>query len=315
MTAKGSPSESSDRTVLRGGVSCEVVIERDANGREIVIKQALPRLRVVADWRSDPARASVEVAALRTIRELLGADVAPEVLWEDLNQHRFAMQRIDPSFRNWRDELNLRRVDRGVASRGGQLLGQLHSRSSSRDDIAERFANREYFEQLRIDPFFRRIAQRNPDISDEVNSAIELLMGSGRALIHGDFSPKNMLARGQDVVILDCEVAHWGNPRFDLGFCLMHLLLDGLHKPPVLPFADAAESFLDAYALECGREMLDAQLVRIVGCLMLARLEGDSPIDFLAELDAPTVKRKAVELILNPVATPHEAVRQVLASK
>ena len=310
-----SSATSGARTVLRGGISCEVVIERDANGREIVIKQALPRLRVVADWRSDPARASVEVAALRTIRELLGADVAPEVFWEDPEQHRFAMQRIDPSFRNWRDELNLRHVDASVASRAGQLLGQLHSRSSSRSDIAARFANREYFEQLRIDPFFRRIAQRNPDISVEVNGAIELLMAPGRALVHGDFSPKNMLARGQDVVILDCEVAHWGNPRFDVGFCLMHLLLDGLHKPPAQPFAAAAESFLDAYARECGQEMLDADLVRITGCLMLARLEGDSPIDFLVELDAPAVKPKAVDLIVNPVATPHQAVRQVLTPK
>lgn len=300
------------RTSLTGGVSCEVSIERDAQGREIVVKQPLARLRVVADWRSDPARASVEAAALRVMRELLGAESVPEVLWEDPANHRFAMERIDPSLRNWRDELNQRRVDLTTAARVGELLAQLHVRSAARPDVAERFASTEYFHQLRIDPFFRRIAQRNPAIASAVDSVIEELLSPGRALVHGDFSPKNMLVSGSRVVILDCETAHWGNPRFDLGFCLMHLALDGLHKPPPEPFAAAALSFLDAYAAAAREEVLDELLVRIMGCLMLARLEGDSPINYLAELDAPAVKSAAVRLIVDPPRDPRAAIRQVL---
>ncbi len=191
-----SPSSAGSRTALRGGVSCDVAIVREPDGREIVIKQALPKLRVTADWRSDPARAGVEVAALRVMRELLGEGTVPEVLWEDPDNHRFAMQRIDPAFSNWRDELNQRRVDPATARRAGELLAQLHGRSAARSDIALRFANREYFGQLRIDPFFRRIAQRNPEIAVAVNGVIQSLMGPGSALVHGDFSPKNMLVRG-----------------------------------------------------------------------------------------------------------------------
>lgn len=302
-----------DRINLPGGISCEVTIVREADGREIVVKQALPRLKVAADWRSDPARSSVEVEALRVIRELLGPQSAPEVLWEDAPNHRFAMQRIDPRFRNWRDELNRRHVDLATAAGVGQLLGNLHGRSASRQDLAERFANCEFFEQLRIEPFLKRIAQRNPPIRAEVESVIAALRSPGRALVHGDFSPKNMLADGPHIVILDCEVAHWGNPRFDLAFCLMHLILDGLHKPPAQPFAAAALRFLDEYAGLMGTDDFDALLVRMTGCLVLARLEGDSPIDYLRELDVPAVKDAAMELIQNPAADPRAAIREILA--
>ncbi len=92
----------------------------------------------------------------------------------------------------------------------------------------------------------------------------------------------------------------------------MHLMLDGLHKPPAEPFAAAARSFLEAYAVGVGDQVFDALLVRITGCLLLARLEGDSPIDYLSELDAPAVKRAALQLILNPCSSPQDALRQVL---
>lgn len=303
--------ESTVRTALVGGVSCDVAIVRDAEGHEIVVKQALPKLKVAADWRSDPARSSVEVDALRVMRDLLGAAAVPEVLWEDAPNHRFAMQRVDPRLRNWRDELNQRRVDPATATRAGELLGQLHSRSAARSDLADRFANREFFEQLRIEPFFRRIAQRNPQLSDPVNEVIASLRTAGRVLVHGDFSPKNMLVDGSQVVILDCEVAHWGNPRFDLAFCLTHLILDGLHKPPAREFAAAAIRFLDAYSLSGIAGAFDALLVRMTGCLLLARLEGDSPIDYLRELNVPVVKRVAMDLIESPVDDPRAAIRRI----
>lgn len=296
------------RIVLPGGVSCDVAIVRDDTGREIVIKQPLPRLRVTADWRSDPGRARVEAAALRAMRELLGPDAVPEVLWEDEAHNRFAMERVDPALLNWRDELNRRHVDPVTAGRVGQLLAQLHVRSSQRADIARAFADRQYFVQLRIEPFFRRIAQRNPQIATIVDRTVAALLEPGRVLVHGDFSPKNMLVRDRRVVVLDCETAHWGDPRFDLAFCLMHLTLDALHKPPPGPFVDAAKVFLNAYAREAGDADLDALLVRMLGCLVLARLEGDSPIDFRAQLDVPAVKQLARGWIERPAADPYVAL-------
>src|SRR5262245_61657142 len=227
VTSRGSPTSRSRSMAepreptpvpLAGGVSCDVTLERDADGREIVVKQPLAKLKVVADWRADPARFQTEIDALATLRALLGVHVAPAVLWVDAANQRFAMERIDPRLANWRDEIDRGHIEVGTARRVGELLGLMHARAATRADIAQRFASREYFEQLRIEPFFVRIAGRNPGIAPAVHAAIDALRAPGRTLVHGDFSPKNLLVDGSEVVILDCKVAHWGEPRFDIAF-------------------------------------------------------------------------------------------------
>jgi 5-methylthioribose kinase len=294
---------------LPGGVSCEVWIERDGSGREMVVKQALPKLKVVADWRSSPDRSNVEVRALKAMRELLGPTIVPEVLWEDPPNHRFAMERINPRLRNWKNELLSGRVDLVTTSRVGELLGWLHTRSAAQSKFAVDFAERRYFEQLRIEPFFTRIAQRNPDLATNVSIAIAALRAPGEALVHGDYSPKNLLVDSADVVILDFEVAHWGNPRFDVAFCLAHLLLKGLRYGVARkPYVDAAHTFISAYGAHGFSHALDATLVRITGCLLLARFEGDSPVDYREQLDATYIKQAASKMIVQPMADADRAV-------
>jgi aminoglycoside phosphotransferase (APT) family kinase protein len=220
------------------------------------------------------------------------------VLWVDSDNHRFAMERIDSRLENWRSRLEVGEVDLQTAARVGELLGQLHTRSAECPGLAQRFANRTFFEQLRIEPFFLRCAQRNPELAPAISEVIDTLRLPGTALVHGDYSPKNLLVSGRDVVILDCEVAHWGDPRFDVAFCLSHLLLSGWRSSTsARAFRDAALSFAHAYRLQRSPSCSDAMLVRMIGCLVLARLEGDSPVDHLDELDLLAVKASAVQLI------------------
>jgi aminoglycoside phosphotransferase (APT) family kinase protein len=278
----------------------------------IVVKEALPELKVAAHWPSDPARSLIEADALRVIADLIGANAVPRVLWVDAEKHRFGMALIDARLRNWKVDLLAGRVDLATAARAGEMLGELHARSSTRADIAERFASRQFFEELRIRPYFERIAERNPGIAPAVREAIDAMRSASvRALVHGDFSPKNVLADGRDVVLLDCEVAHWGDPRFDIAFCLSHLLLKAMRRgADAGRLADAADAFLAAWRV-AGLSVDDATLVRLTGCLMLARLEGDSPVDYLDTLDVVAVKKMAVAIIENPADDPAVIIRSV----
>lgn len=303
-----------DESVLGGGVASDIRIVDTIAGK-IVVKEALPELKVDAHWRSDPARSLVEADALRTIAELLGEGAVPKVLWTDAEKHRFGMELVDPRLRNWKLDLLDGRIDLATASRAGEILGQLHGRSARRADVAERFASRQFFEELRIRPYFERIAERNPALAPAVHQAINDMRESAeQALVHGDFSPKNLLADGGDVVLLDCEVAHWGDPRFDLAFILSHLSLKAMRRDAdAARFADAADALLAGYRAE-GPAVIDAHLVRLVGCLILARLEGDSPVDYLDTLDTATAKRVAVGMIENPTADPSFLVRSIRGS-
>ncbi|MBV9653067.1 MAG: aminoglycoside phosphotransferase family protein [Acetobacteraceae bacterium] len=267
-----------------------------------VVKQALSKLRVAADWRSDPARSAVEAAALEAMAGLLGEDAVPKVLWTDPARHRFAMALVPPRLRNWKRDLLAGHVDLRTAARAGELLGQLHARSAGNADLQARFADTRYFEELRIAPYFSRVAERNPDLAPHIACAVRSMAAHRQALVHGDFSPKNILADGGDVVLLDCEVAHWGDPRFDLAFCLTHLALKALRRGASAEALTAAASALRRAYLASGPAIADTDLVRLIGCLMLARLEGDSPVDYLGDLDLPAAKTRAIGLLRDPSA-------------
>jgi 5-methylthioribose kinase len=292
---------SADRINLDGGVASDVAIVSDEEGREIVVKQALPKLKVAADWRCDPARSSQEVEALRVAPALLGSSVVPRVLWVDAANHRFAMERIDAGLRNWQTQLSAGEVSLMTAARVGELLARLQTESARDSNLATTFATREYFELLRIQPFFVRAAERNPEAREPIDRVIELLRAPGRVLVHGDYSPKNILAQDDRVVILDWEVVHWGEPRFDIAFCLSHLLLTGWRRgSSKSSYYAACHAFTGGYAKHGPIAMHDTVLARVIGALALARLDGDSPVNFLDELDVEEARRRALRLLLEP---------------
>ena len=296
-------------TVLGGGVASDVRVVHDPKGA-YVVKRSLPKLRVAADWRSDPSRSSIEVDCLKVMAEILGQARVPRVLWSEPETNQFAMELINPRFRNWKEDLLQGRVDRVTAAAAGQLLGRLHTRSGSRTDIPKRFEGQKAFLELRVRPFFGRIAANNADLAPVIDQMVAGMAEHRIALVHGDYSPKNILANGSELVILDCEVAHWGDPRFDIAFCLAHLLLKSLrHGAPAAALADSALTFVACYRRH-GPPVFDPRLMRMLGALLLARLEGDSPVEYLKEIDVPSVKKLAV-LLLTDVARPLNEVVQL----
>ena len=288
---------------LTSGVSSDVELNYDASG-PIVIKTALPKLKVDAHWLADPKRAATEVRALRAAAELVGAYHVPGVLWEKPAEFSFAMRRVDPRLRNWKQDLLAGNVDMRTAREAGRLVGTLHARSRDRPDLAHDFDDLKYFRELRIIPFFEHVADRLPHLSNEIETVVSAMNAERRVLVHGDYSPKNILADGGEVVMLDFEVAHWGDPRFDVAFCLSHLVLKSYRVG-----ADAAalelssREFLHGYE-SSGTDSIDGEaLVRLVGCLMLARLDGDSPVDYLDEIPVGSVRERAIDLLRNPSAS------------
>lgn len=291
----GGPRDSA----LGGGVSSDLWIER-APGGDYVVKRALGKLKVKADWFSDPARSSTEVRGLRAIAALIGQAYVPKVLWVDEAKHQFAMELVDPRFKNWKQQLLGGSVDLDTARTAGRLLGELHARSSRDPAMAGQFASAKQLIELRIRPYFDRIAQRNPALAPTIKNVVECLLSTRIALVHGDYSPKNLLVASGDVVILDCEVAHWGDARFDVAFCVTHLLLKSFRRGAPTPLLLCATlAFLSEYR-RAGLDVLDREFARQLGCLLLARLEGDSPVDYLGDLDVNAVARFAVELMLRP---------------
>ncbi|MBG0566968.1 phosphotransferase family protein [Actinoplanes aureus] len=293
---------------LAGGVSNDVVAVT-APDLDAVVKRALGRLRVAEEWLADPARLTTEGRALQTAGRLLPGAV-PRVY--DLADGYLVIERAPDTWRTWKQDLLNGAVDTRVAARLGRALGTWQRRTAGDAAIAREFADRTAFDQLRTDPFHRTVAARHPGLADVVNHTTAVMQESTVCLVHGDYTPKNVLVEpgGDGAWVIDWEVAHLGDPTFDPAWTIGHLLLKTVHRPAATQgYAAAARTFLDSWAAElAGAVRIDAaQLVRQTGCLLLARVDGKSPAAYLTETDRQRTRALARRLLSDPPPTTLDA--------
>jgi aminoglycoside phosphotransferase (APT) family kinase protein len=273
-------------SVLSGGVSNRTVLVERASG-SWVLKQALEQLRVPVEWFSDPARVHREAAALRALQEFAPAGTVPGFVFEDRRHHVLCMEAVARPHENWKEKLLAGRVVGGEFEQFGVLLGTVHRESRLRLAALSEFAGRSFFESLRLEPYYLYTAQRVPEAAVFLRRLVEETRRIGVCLVHGDYSPKNVLVREGRVVLLDHEVAHLGDPAFDLGFSLAHLLSKARHLPDHREELSAgALRYLEAYRAEAAgfpwAELEQRAVCHTLACL-LARARGRSQLEYLDE--------------------------------
>ena len=281
---------------LTGGVSSEIILVEDG-GRRFVVKRALAKLRVRDDWFADTGRSGVEQAYLRVVGALLPSCV-PRVLFADPEAGWFAMEYLGDGFVNWKSQMLAGRADSSAAQRAGEALGVVHRETWGNPAMAAEFATGPNFHQLRIEPYLETAARRVPDLAGPLLDEAARLQGTALALVHGDFSPKNILVAPDRIVLLDAEVGWFGDPVFDTAFLLNHLFLKALlHANAPDAMIGLARIFWTAYTQALGARAdagLEARTVRLLLCLMLARVHGKSPVEYLPE---PLKQRCVVEFV------------------
>jgi aminoglycoside phosphotransferase (APT) family kinase protein len=290
---------------LAGGVSSDVFRVDLADG-PVCVKRALEQLRVAGDWRAPLERSDYEVEWLRVAADVPGV-TAPEVIAHDPARRLFVMSWFDGEAHPvWKAELAAGRVDLGFAAGVGGALGRLHAATAGDPAQALRFDTGHLFRALRIDPYFGATAEAHPDLAPWLLTLGETTLETRRALVHGDFSPKNILV-GEAPIVLDAECAWYGDPAFDLAFLSTHLLLKPLWRPAfATAFAQALAVAQAAYFTRADfepREALEARAAALTAALLLARVDGKSPVEYLDEPARREARRRARGLILDPAPT------------
>lgn len=271
---------------LGWGVS-NVVFRVQTDRQIFVLKQSRPQLRTRDAWFSDIERVWREMEVMRMLHPLLPEPTVPEVLFSDRDNYVFAMSHAPPGARVWKEQLLHGDIDLSIAELAGKILGRIHERTALEKSLVEPFADSAVFVQLRVDPFYRRIQERLPELADAVDPLIEQMLDKREALCHGDFSPKNILTHAQGFTLVDYETAHLGDPTMDLGFFLSHLLLKTIKRH--LDHArhlELTRAFWRGYAQEvtfAPLAELQARGILHCGVCVLARIDGTSPVDYLSE--------------------------------
>jgi 5-methylthioribose kinase len=317
LTSKGVLSSGSrvEVTELGGGIS-NTVLGVEADELWCVVKQSLAQLRVAEEWLAKRERAVTEAQAIALADSLMPGAV-PRLLDLDRAACAFTIERAPAGWRAWKDDLLEGVADDAIARRVGSLLASWHVGTSGDSAATDAFADLEGFDQLRIDPYYRAVMRRHPDLARPIGACAEVLAGPGRCLVHGDYSPKNVLIGDGGLWIIDFEVTHFGQPSFDLAFMLNHLFLKTLHRPQAATgYLGCASSFWDAYAGNVSVALAPdpgATLAQ-VGCLMLARVDGKSPAEYLREEEQDRARSLGRRLLTEPPDSLSEALAVVRAA-
>jgi 5-methylthioribose kinase len=280
-----------DATVetLTGGVSC-VVLAVSNSEVDLVVKQALPELKTKAKWVADQRRAIVEADAMQVYHSIT-PDSVPELIDCDDTEFTLTMSRLPRSCTNWKIDMLEGRIYPEMGAKLGKILAAWHNTAAVSDEIKVKFMEDSLFEQLRVAPFYRAVMDKNPYLQPVISNLINEITTVKSTLVHGDFSPKNIMATvDHRPIVLDFEVAHIGNPIFDLAFLMAHLLCKTIHATQVKEkdlLVDTAKQFLASYQQNT-RLNVATSLPHHIALIALARVEGVSPVDYL---DGPAQQR------------------------
>jgi len=300
-------------TPLAGGVSSDIW-RVDLPSGPICVKRALPKLRVAAEWIVPVERSVHEWDWYRLVdARLPGA--CPHPIARDEATNLFAMDFLaDDAYPLWKAQLLAGEVDPGFARGVGRTLGCIHATTAGQPDVARQFATDALFHALRLEPYLEAAARAHPGLAPAILAVEATTAGTHRVLVHGDVSPKNILAGPQGPVFLDAECAWYGDPAFDVAFCLNHLLLKTLVRADrrdalAASFAALADAYAAEATWEPARDVLQ-RTARLLPALFLARVDGKSPVEYLRDDRQRERVRTAAQRWL---AAPHDTPGALLA--
>lgn len=316
-TGRVEPAEWRGSSRLEGGVSNRTVRVVRPVGRNWILKQSLRELRVPGDWRSPRSRVFREAAGLRWLEERLPPGSVPEFLLEDRDRFLFAMTEVPEPRSNWKRQLLGGTLDFRCVDRAAELLATIHREGSTAREasVPDLFFDRSALESLRLDPYYRVTASRVDAARSFLEELADRTLDREESVVHGDFSPKNLIVRSGRVVLLDHEVIHVGDPGLDVGFFLTHLCSKAHYvRGHRRTFVRAARRFWRRYTDGLGDEGewkdLEVRSVRhLAGCL-LARVAGKSKLEYLAE----AARRRQIEAVLAVLPDLPETIPEFVAA-
>ncbi len=225
----------------------------------------------------------------------------PHVIGPDDATMSFVMEFFGPEFRNWKVQLLAGAVDAQVATEVGDVLGRIHSATADRADIARRFATDDNFYALRLEPYLVENSRVHNELADILLRLVTRTAQTRRVLVHGDVGPKNILIGPDGPVRIDAECAWFGDPAFDVAFCLNHFFLKAAHMPQHAAALMRCVSMMTrAYFEHVNWEpnsQLEARVASLLPGLTLARIDGKSPVEYLDGLARDAVRALAITLL------------------
>ncbi len=285
----------------RGGVS-SITALIETQGKTLLIKQGRERFAVKVEWLADPRRIAMEAKANAFYNKYL-PDMAPAVISYDTENFIMLREAAPAGCRMWKEDLLDGILDYGIAKKTVEALATIHNQSAGKPEVAEEFSDHKTFYQLRISPYLEFLLEKHPGLNNVIGDMVEHLNNTRRVVVHADYSPKNILVLpGRNICILDYEIAHYGDPAFDLAFYTNHIVLKSAHMAELSAaflnmLTVMADTYLGMIRFEDAKA-LEARCMKMLAVLMLARIDGKSPVEYITDEATKNLVRDMAQKLL-----------------
>ncbi len=266
-----------------GGVSGIVAFVDKPDGA-LIVKQALSQLKTKDTWLCDPNRMNIEYESNRIYHELLPNN-APAVYFYDEENYLYGREAVPEGCPMWKQDLLSGLLDFQVAKKSIETLVNVHNECHNREDVKKIFADKSIFYDLRISPYIEFTVGKHPEIAEYAKRVSDEMMNNSISLVHGDYSPKNIMVIGREISVLDYEVAHYGHPAFDLAFFSNHFILKAVkfdeYPEAYLSMLEYMVSIYFNSMTFMDKKEFESTYIRTLALLFLARVDGKSPVEYL----------------------------------
>ncbi len=280
------PGERLTCVALDGGISSDIW-RVEIGARKYCLKRALAQLKVATVWQAPVERNDAEWKWLAAAEAIWPGSV-PRLVAQDREAGMFAMEYLDPArYPNWKSQLRDGLLREATAVAVGERLAAIHAATAGRPEVAANFDNGATFYAIRLEPYLVATGRVHADLASQLEALSAATLATKRALVHGDVSPKNILVGPDGPLFIDAECAWYGEPAFDLAFCLNHLLLKCLWRPHnargfLHLFDRLSETYLAGVAWQPPAEM-EALTAALLPALLLGRIDGKSKIEYVVD--------------------------------
>ena len=287
------------------GVSSDIWYVKTETGFEFCIKRALKKLTVKEDWYAPISRSNFEASYFKACHNVNPRSF-PKILGHDKKNYILAMEWFKPKkYILWKKQLLDVAFDIKDGVSISDILNKKHSYFNNKFNFKKEFENDKTFYDIRIEPYIIFTSKSYPEHKNYFIDAAKSLVSNKKTLIHGDFSPKNILIGPDFPVILDAETACWGDPIFDLAFCNNHIILKSIlnstnKKKYMLLSKEFIENYINKINWEDKNSFID-RFFKLVPLLILARLDGKSPIEYFQDKHVKKARTLSLKVLNNKI--------------
>lgn len=272
--------------------------------RSYVIKQARPALERFPQYQAPTERIVCEARYLEIAAAWDADGVLPQVLAFDAPNRVLVLEDLGAA-----ERLDAA-LERGTEPSAALVslaafLGRVHRGTRGDESLVPRFANAS-MQRLHGDHIFAlpfsendfvlppRTAARAAELRGDAQlrrtaaSAYARYLEPRGALVHGDVQAGNILLPGDGVKLLDAEIAHVGDPAFDLGMLLAHRLLPAAALGESQRAGPTLAACWEAYRAAHGEAGLPAlaDALRYAGLELLRRTIGAARVSAVTSDEA-----------------------------